>query len=463
MLEAQRNTNIEMLTYSEISKVSGYVGNFDVEILRKPRYTKTECNGCGSCVDVCPAVAPKEFDQGLSARKAIYIAFSQAVPFKAQIDMNACIKCGNCQNACELKAVDFDQQETIMNIKVGTIIVASGWDEYVPEIGYLGYGIYENVITQLQFERILAPNGPVVGHLCRPSDHETPKSILFINCVGSRDIKLNKYCSSGVCCMVSIKNAKLAKSHDPEMDVVVAYIDIRAAGKGYEEYYLDARKSGVKFLRSKVGNVREDHKTKNLKVILEDSLSPENSIKEYEFDMIVLSTSMMPSKTFLKLNKSLGLQVGPDGFLKEYHSRLNTVDTDIPGIALAGACHGPKAISESIMQAKGAASSSDKLLLNGEYRINLIRAIVEPEKCGRCSMCASVCPYHAITITTENGAIADEILCRGCGLCAAVCPSSAITVRYYRNDAYNDQIDTLLEKPTVESISEIPNADNGAQ
>jgi heterodisulfide reductase subunit A len=188
MLEAQRNTNIEMLTYSEISKMSGYVGNFDVEILRKPRYTKKECNGCGSCVDVCPAIAPKEFDQGLSARKAIYIAFAQAVPFKAQIDMNACIKCGNCEKVCELKAVDFDQKETMMNIKVGAIIVASGWDEYTPEIGYLGYGIYENVITQLQFERILAPNGPVVGHLCRPSDHQPPKSILFVNCVGSRDI-----------------------------------------------------------------------------------------------------------------------------------------------------------------------------------------------------------------------------------------------------------------------------------
>ena len=163
--------------------------------------------------------------------------------------MNVCIKCGNCQKACELNVIDFDQQETHLTLQVGTIIVATGWDEFTPKIGYLGYGIYENVITQLTFERILAPNGPVVGHLVRPSDHQPPKSILFINCVGSRDIKQNKYCSAGVCCMVSIKNAKLAKSHDPEMDVVVAYIDIRAAGKGYEEYYLDARKSGVKFLR----------------------------------------------------------------------------------------------------------------------------------------------------------------------------------------------------------------------
>lgn len=249
--------------------------------------------------------------------------------------------------------------------------------------------------------------------------------------------------------MVSIKNAKLMKSHDPDIDVVVAYIDIRAAGKGYEEYYLESRKSGVKFMRSKVAQIREDPKTKNLKVVLEDSLSPENSMKEYEFDLVVLSTSMVPSNSFQKLNKVIGLQTSPDGFLREYHSRLNTVDTDVPGIALAGACHGPKSIAETIMQAKGASSSITKLLSNGEYRINLIRALCDPKKCGHCEMCAQVCPYQAIKVDMKNGAMVDEILCRGCGLCAAVCPSSAITVRYYRDEQYIEQIDGLLEDGPV--------------
>ncbi|MCF2141041.1 MAG: CoB--CoM heterodisulfide reductase iron-sulfur subunit A family protein [Candidatus Lokiarchaeota archaeon] len=444
MLETQRNPNIELFTLSEVVDVQGYVGNFEIEILQHARYTNDDCNGCGSCFEVCPATNPCGFDQGMKPQQAIYLAFSQAVPMRAQIDMDACIKCGNCQNVCELHAVNFDQKDTRFKVKVGGIIMATGWDEYEPEYGYLGYGKFENVITQLSLERMLAPNGPVVGHLHRPSDGKPPESVLFVQCVGSRDINRNVYCSSGVCCMVSIKNAKLVKSHDPSIEVVVAYIDIRAAGKGYEEYYTASRKEGVKFIRSKVGRIREDSRTGNLKVVLEDTLSPDKTIREYEFDMVVLSAAMMPSRTFDKLNEVMNLSKHTSGFLKEFHQRLNTVDTDVPGIVLAGACHGPKAISESIMQAKGAASSIGKLLSNGEYRISLIRAISDETKCARCGMCADACTYHAITISREKGAIVDNILCRGCGLCVSVCPSEAITVRYYRGEQYESQIDAIL-------------------
>ncbi len=445
MLEVQRNKNIELFTLSNVVKMSGYIGNFEVEILKKARYTNQDCNGCGACFDVCPAISPSEFDQGLGPRRAIYTTFSQAVPLKAQIDMDQCILCGNCANVCELTAVDFDQKDLRVKVKVGGIVMATGWDEYEPEYGYLGYKKYPNVVTQLQFERLLAPNGPMVGHVVRPSDGKEPESVLFINCVGSRDINRNVYCSSGVCCMVSIKNAKLAKNHYPEMDVAIAYIDIRAAGKGYEEYYTDARKAGVKFIRSKVGRVRQDKKTKSLKVVLEDTLSPEQTIKEYKYDLIVLSAAMMPSRTFKELNKIMKLSTSPGGFLKEFHPRLNTVDTDVPGIVLAGASHGPKAISETIMQAKGASSSISKLLANGEYRINLIRAINDPAKCARCGMCATECPYNAIRIDWEEGAVVDDILCRGCGLCASVCPGGAMTNRYYRDEQFYGLIDALLE------------------
>lgn len=251
--------------------------------------------------------------------------------------------------------------------------------------------------------------------------------------------------------MVSIKNAKLVKSHYPDVDVTIAYIDIRAAGKGYEEYYADTRRAGVKFMRSKVGRIREDPKTKQLKVVLEDTLSPENTIREYTFDLVILSAAMMPSKSFDKLNKVLNLSKHPSGFLKEYHQRLNTVDTDVPGIVLSGACHGPKAISESIMQAKGAASSVGKLLANGEYRIKLVRAIPDEEKCAICGMCATACPFGAIVIDPNHGAQVDDILCRGCGLCASVCPSEAITIRYYRGNQYNEQIDGILEDALTEN------------
>jgi heterodisulfide reductase subunit A len=452
MLEVNRNPNIKLYTLAEIASIKGFVGNFEVEILQKARYTKKDCNGCGACVPVCPAIAPSEFDQGLGPRRAIYIAFSQAVPMRAQIDMNACIKCGNCAKVCELTAVDFEQQDSIMSVKVGGIIVATGWDEYEPELGYLGYGKYENVITQLTFERMLAPNGPVIGHIVRPSDGKHPESILFVNCVGSRDIKRNIYCSSGVCCMVSIKNAKLVKSHDPTIDTVVAYIDIRAAGKGYEEYFLETRKIGVNFVRSKVVRVEEDDKSRRIKVVLDNSAEPGKGLEEREFDLVVLSAAMLPSKTFKKLNQKLNLSTSPGGFLKEFHARLNTVDTDVPGIALAGAVHGPKAISETIMQSKGAASSIGKLLKNGEYRIKLIRAIADPKKCAHCGMCAEACPYSAIKIDAENGAIVDDILCRGCGLCANVCPGGAITIRYYRDSQYNQLIDALLEDLTEDPV-----------
>jgi heterodisulfide reductase subunit A len=246
--------------------------------------------------------------------------------------------------------------------------------------------------------------------------------------------------------MVSIKNAKLVKSHDPSIDVIVAYIDIRASGKDYEEYFTASRKEGVKYIRSKVSRIREDPVTKNLKVILEDSVHPDNPIKEYEFDLVILSSTMMPSNTAERLNRALKLSTSPSGFLKEFHARLNTVDTDIPGIVLSGASHGPKAISETIMQAKGAASSMSKLLTNGEYRIQLIRAINDPEKCSRCGMCADVCPYSAITIKQEEGAVVDDILCRGCGLCANVCPGGAMTIRYYRDEQFNEIMDALFDE-----------------
>jgi len=363
---------------------------------------------------------------------------------KAQIDMDTCIKCGACEKICELEAVDFDQKPKRVSVKVGGIVVATGWDEYQPEDGYLGYGVYDNVLTQLNFERMLAPNGPSVAHVLRPSDGKEPKSLLFVQCVGSRDIKRNAYCSGGVCCMISIKNAKLVKSYYPDMEVAIAYIDIRASGKMYEEYYQKVRESGVRFIRSKVSQIREDKESKSLKVILEDTLNPNAPVDEYTFDMVVLSSAMEPSKTFSELNKELNLSTSPSGFLKEFHPRLNTVDSDVPGIVLAGASHGPKAISETIMQAKGAASSLGKLINVGEYQIKLIRAINDSEKCSECELCVGLCPYGAITHEAE-GIVPDEILCRGCGICASVCPNEAMTIRYYREEQLEKQIDAFLE------------------
>jgi heterodisulfide reductase subunit A len=443
MLEVNREKNIHLFTYSEVKNVTGFVGNFEVEVLQKPRYTNNKCNGCGSCVDVCPAYAPSEFDQKLGSRKAIYVAFAQAVPMVAQIDMDKCIKCGLCESVCELKAVDFNQPPKTVSFKVGTIILATGWDEFRPTDGYMGYGVFQNVITQLELERILAPNGPTFGHIIRPSDGKTPKNILFVQCVGSRDLKRNKYCSSGVCCMISIKNTKLIKQHDPDIDIVVAYIDIRASGKAYEEYYLETRKYGVKFMKTSIPRIQEDGNTKNLKVIMNDMLTDCDDLKEYQFDMVVLSCAMQPANGIEKLNDILRLERSPDGFFKEYHARLNTVDTNTPGIALAGASHGPKSIAETIMQAKGSASSASVIMLPGEYTMIMLKAIVDIPRCSKCGLCVNACPYQAITLPPD-GASVDEIRCRGCGICAMTCPSQAITLRNQRDNQFNALIDNLL-------------------
>jgi heterodisulfide reductase subunit A len=444
MLQSARTQGINMYTYSELEDVSGFVGNFNVKIRKKARYITKECNGCGACTEVCPAYGYDEFNEGLNPRKAIYIAFAQAVPSTAQIDMDKCIKCGLCKNVCELKAIDFDQKDEIMEIKVGSIIVATGWDEYEPESGYLGYNIYPNVITQMKLERILAPNGPTIGHLARPSDGKRPKKILFIQCVGSRDLNKNMYCSSGVCCMITIKNSKLIKQHYPDSEISVAYMDIRAAGKDYEEYYTASRKEGIRYIRTNVSKLKEDPETHNLKIIMQNTLGT-GKLRELEFDLVVLSAAMVPAKGIEKIQKILKLETSQDGFFKEFHSRLNPIDTKIPGIVLAGVSQGPKSIAEAISQGRAAASSLSRMMSKDKYRILLIRADVHKEKCAKCGLCELNCPYDAISLK-HDGAEVDEILCRGCGTCLANCPSEAITLRYYREPQYEKQIDAILEE-----------------
>ncbi len=444
MLEAARTPRLNIYTYSEVEEISGFVGNFDVKIRKRARYVNNDCNGCGACFEVCPAYGYDEFNEGMNPRKAIYLSFAQAVPSIAQIDMTRCIKCELCKGVCEVKAIDFDQEDEIVDVKVGSVVVATGWDEYEPETGYLGYNVYPNVITQMKLERILAPNGPTVGHLVRPSDGKKPEKILFIQCVGSRDLNMNTYCSAGVCCMVSIKNSKLIKQHYPEMEISVAYIDIRAAGKDYEEYYTASRKEGIRYIRTNVSKIQEDPETQNLKIIIQNTLSS-TRLKELEYDMVILSCAMVPANGVEKIGRILKLETSQDGFFKEFHSRLNPIDTKIPGIVLAGASQGPKSVAESIAQGRAAASSLARLMGKDKYRILLIRATVDKDRCAKCGLCELNCSYDAIK-TLADGADVNEILCRGCGSCLANCPSEAITLRYYREPQYEKQIDAILEE-----------------
>ena len=262
MLECAAHPNIHLYAYSEIKEISGHIGDFSVVIRKKPRFIdEDKCTGCGACSPVCPVVVPNEFNCGLDGRKAIYSLFAQAVPLKYTIDIDACIQCGLCKKVCEEKAINFDQQPEDIHVNVGTMIITTGFKTFDPT-GQFGYGKFANVITQLELERLIAPNGPTFGELRRISDDKHPKKILMIQCVGSRNIQDNEYCSAGVCCLVALKNASLIKQHDPSVDITIVYMDMRTPGKYYEEYYKRIRELGVKFIRGNFTTIHEDPETK---------------------------------------------------------------------------------------------------------------------------------------------------------------------------------------------------------
>lgn len=452
MLEVGTHPNIELFTYSEIEEIQGIIGNFQVKILKKPRFVKEEkCTGCGACAQICPIQVPNEFNFNYNTRKAIYTLFPQAVPLKYTIDEKKCIKCQLCVRECKEEAIDFDQKPEELTINVGTIIVASGFKTYDPT-GEYGYGTYENVITQLQLERILSPNGPTVGEIRRISDEKVPKKIVMIQCVGSRSINSNEYCSAGVCCLVSIKNAGLLKAHDPEADITICYMDMRTPGKSYEEYYKRMRESGIKFLRGNIAEIKEDPNTKNLLIRVEDTLN--GKIKKLEADLVVLSVAMEPSVGTEQIANLLRLEKSPDGFIKEFHPRLDPIGTKIPGIFVAGAAQGPKAVDASVNQGKGAAAEAAIPMTKGVYEIEMIRAKVDLEKCSRCMQCISICPYQAISIE-DNIISVNDVYCRGCGACATICKNNAMTLTSYGNKQFESYIDNLFAEETISNPIDI--------
>jgi heterodisulfide reductase subunit A len=440
MLEVNRNENIEVICNAEVTKVDGYVGNYEITVEKKPWYTTNECNGCGACTEVCPTYTTNFFDEFLGARKAIDIAFGQAVPFRYNVDRNACVECFSCVDACELNAIDFSQVPEEYKVKVGTIIVATGWDIYEP-FGEYGYGQFENVITQSQLERILAPNGPLEGHVHRISDDIKPKEIVFIQCVGSRDTE-RTYCS-GVCCMLALKNAKLLKEEFPDANITICYIDIRTNEKGFEEYYQRAKDSDIRMIRGKVGEITEDPETNNVMIRVYSSLTDE--IIKISADLVVLSSAALPSKGTGQIAKVLNLDVDRNGFLTESHFGLMPQETKSKGVFIAGFAQGPKDIAYSVSQARAAASKVAEITSAGEIDLELIVAEVEKDLCISCGRCETECPKGAIRLVDAEGAIVDEINCDGCGICATCCPTQAIDIRYYRDDQLYAEIKALLE------------------
>jgi len=445
-VEVYRHPSIKILSYSEVVGLDGYVGNFRVKVLRKPRYVIEEnCTGCGECSAVCPIEVPNYWNMNMGVRKCISIPFEHAVPLVYRIDMENCINCYKCVEACGARqAILFDQEPETVELNVGAIVVAIGYDPYDPaKDDQYGYGVYPNVITGLEMERLLSAAGPTGGVINRPSDLEEPKRVAFIQCVGSRNVKRNPYCSR-VCCMYSIKHARQLKEKHPDMEVAIYYMDIRAFGKGYEEFYeKTAREYKVQFIRGRVSEITEDPKTHNLVVHAEDTFL--GRPMQLEYDMVVLAIGLEAHSTTEKIAEILKISRSPDKFLQEAHPKLRPVDTLAAGIYIAGACQGPKDIPDSVAQAKAAASSVATLLHKGKIRIESIIASVIEDLCTGCGKCVKVCPFQAVSMDqSTNKATIVEAKCNGCGSCAATCPVGAMQLRHYKDEQILAMIENAI-------------------
>ncbi|MFH1087183.1 MAG: CoB--CoM heterodisulfide reductase iron-sulfur subunit A family protein [Chloroflexota bacterium] len=365
LVDTGRHPNIELLTYSKLEEVGGSAGNFKVRIRKRARsVNEALCTGCGTCCEKCPIKAPSEFDEGLGNRKAVFMLYPQAVPNVPVIDRAKCTyfakgKCRFCETSCPAHAIDYEQQDEVLELHAGAIILAPGYDEFNPRAkGEYGYGRYRNVVTSIEFERILSPSGPFQGHLQRLSDGKQPKKVAFIQCVGSRDVAGNDYCSS-VCCTQAVKEAMVAKEHaQDKLDTAVFFMDIRTYGKGFDEYYERAKKEyGVRFIACRVSEVMEAPGTQNLQIHYEDE---QGKIKSEEFDLVVLSVGLVPKEGANELAARLGIELNAYGFCKT--SELSPLETSKPGIFVCGAFAGPKDIPETVMQASGAAGKASGML-----------------------------------------------------------------------------------------------------
>lgn len=453
MVEAGTHPNITLLTWSEVEKVTGFVGNFNVTIRKKARCVKEElCTGCGICEEKCPKkVIDDVFEAGLGYRKAVYTPFAQAVPKYPVMDKANCTyflkgTCKACEKFCPTGAIDFNQQDELVNVEVGNIILATGYDLFdARRVSNYGYGRLPNVFTSLEFERLSNAAGPTNGNIVLRDGKTTPKSVGIIHCVGSRDKNFNNYCSV-ICCMQGLKFAHLVHERTGAT-VYNFYIDMRTAYKAYDEFYQRVLEEGTLFVRGKVAEVtdagRNEREKGKLIIQVEDTLAGKQ--RRIPVDMVILSSGLQPRADAKEVGKLFGISCSTDGWFTEKHPKLDPVATMTEGIYIAGCAQGPKDIPSSVAQ--GAAASARVLdkILQKEVALEPVRASVNQEMCSGCRICNGLCPFNAISFLEDR--MVTEInpaLCQGCGTCVAACPAGAISGTGFSNEQILAQIDGLL-------------------
>lgn len=460
MVEAAAHENITIYTYSEVEKVTGFVGDFHVEIRKKARSVDmSKCTGCGVCQEKCPSKkAPNEFNRGLDKRSAIYTPFAQAIPNVPVIDREHCIKfktgkCGVCAKVCQAGAIDYEQKDEIITENYGAIVVATGFDTIkIDKYDEYAYSQSPDVITSLELERIMNAAGPTKGHLERMSDHRAPKSMVFIQCVGSRcaDNRGKSYCSK-ICCMYTAKHAMLIRDKYPDVDVTVFYIDVRTPGKNFDEFYRRAvEEYGVHYIKGQVGKVAPQGD----KLLVQGVDLLDNKRILMETDMVVLATAIEPNPDVRKIATMLTASIDTNNFLTESHAKLRPVESPTAGIFLSGVCQGPKDIPETVAQAGAAAVKVVGLLAKDHLVTNPCVAKSDTLLCNGCSSCEKVCPYGAISYEeqevndhgireTRRVAVVNSALCQGCGACTVACPSGAMDLQGFSNRQILAEVDAI--------------------
>ncbi len=460
MVEAAAHEKITLYTYSEVESISGFVGDFTAEIRKKARSVDmSKCTGCGVCQEKCPSrKAPNEFNRGLDTRSAIYTPFAQAIPNVPVIDREHCIKfktgkCGVCAKVCQAGAIDYEQKDELITRKYGAIVAATGFDMIkLDQFDEFAYSQSPDVITSLELERIMNAAGPTKGHLEKLSDHKPPKSMVFVQCVGSRGqtCRDKSYCSK-ICCMYTAKHAMLIRDKYPDVDVTVFYIDVRTPGKNFDEFYRRAvEEYGVHYIKGQVGKVAPTEG--GLLVQASDLLDNRQILMKT--DMVVLAAAIEPDPDVRRLATMLTASIDTNNFLTEAHPKLRPVESPTAGIFLSGVCQGPKDIPETVAQAGAAAIKAVGLLAKDKLVTNPCTAKADELLCNGCSCCARVCPYGAITYEEKeiNGhgirevrrvAAVNDALCQGCGACTVACPSGAMDLQGFSNRQITAEVDAI--------------------